>query len=243
MAFIFGIAGACRREELAHLKVDNIEDLGHLLLIKIPDNKTNKPRSFTVTGEFLDYYRRYVLLRPTQGLTFSESRFFLRYCNGKCCKQVVGIHKFGSIPKEIATFLKLSNAEDYTGHCFRRTSATLLVDAGANLTSLKRHGGWRSSTVAESYIDDSIVNKVHVANQILGTKQQLSNGDVCSSSVAVETMTNMQTDVSAGTQIITGIENVSTSSSIDFLNNSSANRAIVFQSCTNCTFNIINKNN
>jgi integrase len=45
---------------------------------------------------------------------------------------------------------------EYTGHSLRRTSATLLVDEGGDLTTLKRHGGWRSSFVAEGYIEESI---------------------------------------------------------------------------------------
>ena len=31
---------------------------------------------------------------------------------------------------------------------------------------MKRHGGWRSSSVAESYIDESLQSKLSIANQI-----------------------------------------------------------------------------
>lgn len=34
-----------------------------------------------------------------------------------------------------------------------------MVDAGADLTVLKRHGEWKSSTVAEGYIEESLGNK------------------------------------------------------------------------------------
>ena len=70
------------------------------------------------------------------------------------------------MPKDIATFLKLLNVEEYTGHSFRRTSATLLVDAGADLLTLQRHGGWISSTVAYGYIANSLNNKKTICNQI-----------------------------------------------------------------------------
>ena len=53
------------------------------------------------------------------------------------------------MPQKIAQFLKLTNPELYTGHCFRRTSATLLIDAGGDITALKRHGGWKSTAVTE----------------------------------------------------------------------------------------------
>ncbi|KAL7306274.1 hypothetical protein TKK_0001708 [Trichogramma kaykai] len=43
----------------------------------------------------------------------------------------------------------------YTGHALRRSSATIAADLGADLITLKRLGKWKSSTVAEGYIDDS----------------------------------------------------------------------------------------
>lgn len=35
------------------------------------------------------------------------------------------------------------------------------------MTTLKRHGGWKSSTVAEGYVEDSINNKINLSNKIL----------------------------------------------------------------------------
>lgn len=71
------------------------------------------------------------------------------------------------MPKHIAIFLNLEEPHLYTGHSFRRTSATVLMaDAGADIVTLKRHGGWKSSTVAEGYIEDSIKNKVKIGETI-----------------------------------------------------------------------------
>lgn len=69
------------------------------------------------------------------------------------------------MPKDIAEFLSLPEPELYTGHSFRRTSATLLVDGGADLTTLKRHGGWKSNVVAEGYIEDLLNNKKKSVNK------------------------------------------------------------------------------
>lgn len=41
------------------------------------------------------------------------------------------------MPKEIAKFIGLPDAESYTGHNFKRTSATLLANSGADLLALK----------------------------------------------------------------------------------------------------------
>ncbi|XP_039279815.1 uncharacterized protein LOC120350456 [Nilaparvata lugens] len=53
------------------------------------------------------------------------------------------------------------------GHALRRTSATLLINAGGTMTQLKRHGGWKSSTVAEGYIEESMGDKIATAHAIL----------------------------------------------------------------------------
>ncbi|CAH1382773.1 unnamed protein product, partial [Tenebrio molitor] len=67
--------------------------------------------------------------------------FFTTKKKNKCTRQPVGIHSFGDMPSKIATFLKLENPKQYTGHCFRRSSATVLAGHGADITTIKRHGG------------------------------------------------------------------------------------------------------
>lgn len=188
---IFGISGACRRDELVKMAVENVNDKGSVLIINIPASKTDKPRVFTITNpEYIEVYRRYVALRP---LYSDTSRLFLNYQKGKCTSQAVGINKIGSAPCQIAKFLKLENPELYTGHCFRRSSATLLANTGADISMLKRHGGWKSGTVAEGYVEDSIENKIDVSNRISSvsnsksftTSRSSSSHVVSSSDVAV----------------------------------------------------------
>lgn len=163
VATIFGLFGACRREELCKLSVDDIEETIQSLLIHISDTKTNIQRSFCIVGHYVNYYREYAVLRPT---SVTHRRFFLNYSNYKCTIQPVGINTFGKMPSTIAEFLKLPDPQQFTGHCFRRSSASLLANSGANLTTLKRHGGWKSSTVAEGYIEDSIENKNKIAEKM-----------------------------------------------------------------------------
>jgi len=67
---------------------------------------------------------------------------------------------------KVVSFLGPSSPESFTGHGMRRSSATLLVDAGGDITTLKRYGGWKSSTEAESYIEDSLCNKMAIAEKI-----------------------------------------------------------------------------
>lgn len=166
ICLIFGIMGACRRQELHQLKFEDVKDLGTYMLVNLTNTKTKKPRSFTVPGKYYSICKKYLSLRPK---SCQNRFFFLNYQKGKCTSQNIGVGKIGNMGKQVATYLKLPNAELYTGHCFRRSSATLLVDGGGDLLSLKRHGGWKSSAVAESYIDESLQNKIDVSNKLLSS--------------------------------------------------------------------------
>ncbi|KAJ8978106.1 hypothetical protein NQ317_015916 [Molorchus minor] len=46
---------------------------------------------------------------------------------------------------------------DITGRCW----------CGYHVTTIKRHAGWKSTTVAEGYVENSIENKTKIANQVL----------------------------------------------------------------------------
>ena len=62
--------------------------------------------------------------------------------------------------------MRLEEPELYTGHYYRRSSATILVDRGSDITTLKRHVGWRSTSVAEGYVEESVQNKMKIADTI-----------------------------------------------------------------------------
>ncbi|KAJ8910524.1 hypothetical protein NQ315_012821, partial [Exocentrus adspersus] len=146
-ALIVGIMGACRKNEL------------------IPDSKTNVSRNFTITGEYCQIFaKKYVALRPPK---VDRDNIFLNYQKGKCTKQVFGLNKFCTIAKNVAIYLNLKDPEKYTGHCLRCTSATMLVDSGGDITELKRHGGWKSTEVAEGYIENTVQNKLKVSKKIM----------------------------------------------------------------------------
>jgi hypothetical protein len=134
------------------LSIKDIEDMGEFLKIQILETKTKVPREFTITPgnvsglNLLEVFRRYSSLRSKNT---RHQRFFVGY-------------------RQIATFLGLKNPEEYTGHAFRRSSATLLAESGADTSILKRLGGWKSTNVAEGYVDASIQNKKKIAQMILG---------------------------------------------------------------------------
>ena len=211
---IIGVAGACRKSELTFLRLENLKDEESYIKIRIPNTKTHSCREFAITKgdieghDFLEIIRKYMRLRP-KGI--KHDRFFVKYAQGKCYSQPIGINTFGMIPKNIAKFLKLSNPELFTGHCFRRSSATLLANSGADLLKIKQHGGWKSNTVAEGYVENSIENKKRIANNILG-----ESGDIA---------------------ITTNIAQLATTSTSK---TSSASGVVNLSNCSNCVVNIYN---
>jgi integrase len=152
------VSGALRREELTNIVIKDIQQKDDIIVITIPKTKTNVSRSFVITKE--------EWVATVQLFLQIADRLFIKYEKGKCCAVPVGINNIGSIPSKIATFLNLPNPSQYTGHCFRRSSATLLANRGGDLLTLKRHGGWKSGTVAESYVADSLKRKIDVAHMM-----------------------------------------------------------------------------
>ncbi|KAJ8942463.1 hypothetical protein NQ317_003950, partial [Molorchus minor] len=88
-----GILGACRREELCQMSLNNIEDLGNILVVNIPDSKTR------------------------------------------------------ALQEPLPLLLRLITSY-----------------SGANLCTIKKHGGWKSFSVAEGYVEDSLEDKKGIAS-------------------------------------------------------------------------------
>ncbi|KAH0816674.1 hypothetical protein GEV33_006116 [Tenebrio molitor] len=140
VGMILGIVGACRREDLYTMRIEDFEEREGLVIVKVPQKK----RSFIVINEpdekahYLDIYYKYRNLRPSHA---KSSHFFLNYRNEKCTNQVIGKGTIGSWPSKIAEYLKLKNPAGYT-------------DPG-----LKRHGGCKSSITAEK---DCVENNIQL---------------------------------------------------------------------------------
>ena len=161
---IFGIAGACRRAELTNLLVKDVTDEESCFKVVIPNTKTKISRTFYIIGGDIEgicmvkMVRKYIQLRPKN---CDHQRFFVTYRNSKCIKQPIGINTIGSVPSKIAEFLHLPNHKEYTGHCFRRSSTSLLANSGADILAIKRHGGWKSNSAA-GYIESNRKTKKHL---------------------------------------------------------------------------------
>ncbi|KAJ3662264.1 hypothetical protein Zmor_006620 [Zophobas morio] len=131
----------------------DISQYGRLIAFLKKESKNHKPKkaqvlerediqhllcSFTIMKEgfsvnVLDICRKYMSQRPKN---VSQTRLVLCYRNEKCTVQRIGINRLSKIPSVVADFLKLPETELYTAHSMRRTSGTLLFNAGTDLGML-----------------------------------------------------------------------------------------------------------
>lgn len=81
----------------------------------------------------------------------------------------MGVNAIAKTPKIIATFLKLPNADQYTGHCFRRTAATITAEAGIGDIAMCHLAGWKNLQTAKRYVDNTHKMKHNTANLIATT--------------------------------------------------------------------------
>ncbi|KAJ8976551.1 hypothetical protein NQ317_007591 [Molorchus minor] len=220
VGLILGIAGACRTDELVNLTVDDIEDVGSSLIVKIPNTKRSQANAFEnnfglknladVEGDRTESPKHRLLAKEllTRNIDtpyhVNNNQMFLRKVseidravygkNNAILKwQHSGTSKWADLKllniafmsiltagklvslNNVSKVYKVWNVElrlnylccGYTGHCLRRSSATLLADAGVDITTIKRHAGWKSTTVAQGYVENSIENKTKIANQVL----------------------------------------------------------------------------
>lgn len=124
--------------------IDHVKDYGNDIIAKIPDKKTEVPKTFSIDGQYAEIVRKYMRLRPPQSTT---NRFFLQYLKGKCTSQVIGKHTIGKMPKKIAKYLGKPDHESYTWHSFRQKSATTTTTNLADNEMLNHREQWKSGTV------------------------------------------------------------------------------------------------
>lgn len=137
---IFGVVGACRKSEIVDLTLSDILDTGTSLVVTIQATPRRQMRKFTIDGDLYKVVKKYMALRPEHA---KINRLLLNYQKGKCTQQPIGVNKVGGIPRRIASYLELPEADKYTGHCFRRTSAELLSQSGANVVHVI--AGWKAN--------------------------------------------------------------------------------------------------
>lgn len=133
------------------MEVGDVEDIGNRYLVSVGDNNNNYSGPFIIGTLFYEKVKKYLSLRLNNVVS---NRLFLRYSEGKCTTQFIGVHMIGKVSTYIAEYLHLPSPNRFTGHCLRRTSATLASDNGATMQMIKQLGRWRSDATAQGYIEN-----------------------------------------------------------------------------------------
>lgn len=152
VAASLSIMGALRKCELHDLTLDDIQPHDNGYQIHVKAHKSDEARDFFMDKHDARFLAAYLKARP-QGAPVQL--MLTQQKNGNIMRGVIGINTLAKFPAKIAQYLQLTDPKSYTGHAFRRTSATFAAEAGIDMVNLKRLGGWKSDTVAQGYIAES----------------------------------------------------------------------------------------
>lgn len=174
-ALMIGNYGGLRCIEMAGLLLENFKkspDGSYWVTYNVSKQRQeNVKNTFHIPEIHASHIEKYV-----QCLTESDGRMFRTFVSeaknnltiGRFIKSPMGKNTLAKIPQNIASYLGLKNKELYTGHCFRRTSATLHANGGATSLDLKKHFNWRSENMAMRYVNQSSVQKTNMSAIISG---------------------------------------------------------------------------
>ena len=181
VAVLIGVYGGLRVSELVSLDFGDFEKLENKFNITVQFSKTDQSGKgfvFIINAVPDAPLCPYKVIESYYNLFENKTGRFFRKIdkNGKPTMLPIGVNKMGTFPKIVAKFLQLDG--HYTGHCFRRSSATILADSGVSVLQLQRHGRWSSSTIAESYVDNSEKSKVQISDMISGTNLSMVSNSI-----------------------------------------------------------------
>ena len=169
-------SGGLRCDEIHRMKFGNVNrtDQGYVVTFERSKQTGEKEQSnFLVPksegGElcFAHFLGQYIE-EASKSSPFTANDPLFRGVHGgqRIVKQPMGIHLIRNVAKDVATELGLDNPSSFTGHCWRRSSATQAAGAGATSTDLKRTYGWKQDTTAMRYLDSTMDQSVKVAKML-----------------------------------------------------------------------------
>ena len=149
----YGLLRVCDAKKI------QLQDVSHdqqgRVIVKFEHSRKRKNPGFTyhIPSIYGKLFNRYESELPTDRA--SDMQYLRLFHKG------LGLRKNPAGPKTLNSFVKSAceilhlDPKNYTSHCFRRSAATNLADAGVSFINLKRHGQWKSDSVAKAYIANS----------------------------------------------------------------------------------------
>ena len=178
---IVAVYGGLRISELTYIVDRDFQDASlSLFRINIAKSKTDQAgegHSFVVArappGEETCCHAilmKYLDLLEDSAMGWGNSgiRLWLKWRpnEGKFAMQPVGKNTLARLGFEVASFLGLPDPEMYTSHCFRRSMANILANAGCSKVHLMSHGRWASGAAADGYLAASDLSRTNMSAAI-----------------------------------------------------------------------------
>jgi integrase len=182
LVILFCYYSALRMSECVKILRSDVTQTSTGILAKIIRKKTDKAglgQTFVIPNipdakyNPVDLYKDYMY--QTQRNTHARLWLTRDLKSGYFKNAPIGKNTIAKYPRMVAEFLGLENPSSYTGHSLRATSATILADAGVSMENLKRHGQWKSSSVVEGYIHDSMKQKIDMATSLTSNSTNTSS--------------------------------------------------------------------
>jgi integrase len=170
---LIGVYGLLRISELTDLLFDDVTKKGSCYSFLIRKSKTDQKSKgfYFIVDRDIHWIEKYINMFSLQD---RKGRFFRKIIGDRGTKTPLGKNWIGKVPFKIASALSLNDPHLFTGHCFRRSGATILVDNGADKLILKRAGRWKSDTVCEGYVEESVDSKIKISKIISGEERNTS---------------------------------------------------------------------
>lgn len=199
LIFLIGTSMLGRSVEVASMKVEDITFTANGFSISIERRKTEKSgahQDVFIPKNFFDYplkekLQQYMSYIPKTGPLWH--------------KLTRGSHPKSTGPVADSTVReavnRLSNraklTRHFTSHSMRRTGSTRLADAGCSIRQIQTMGNWKSPTVAERYVEHSMISVQGCATAITTPQEDIvlphDSSDIhvaCDSTAGVVSNTN-----------------------------------------------------
>ena len=154
-----------------------------------PRKRKNEGFAFYVPAKFYPMFRSYIQELCEDTIEAGKTQFLKNWSRlGNRRIQNTGKNTVNGLHSVACKILRKSSS-GYTSHCWRRSAATNLADAGVSLINLKRHGQWTSDKVVEGYIANSKPLRQERLNGLLPAekKESVRQQDEENVSKAIET--------------------------------------------------------
>ena len=162
MAIALLYFGLLRSAEVHMIEVEDVKvekrGLHDIIEVMFKHERKRRNEGFTyyMPSKYAHMFSRYISELCQDTIAKGNVQFLKNWNKiGKRRVQNTGKNNITILHSAGYKILKKSN-KGYSSHCWRRSAATNLANAGVSLINLKQHGQWQSDRVIEGYIANSL---------------------------------------------------------------------------------------